>query len=254
MKKVPVFDIKAYRGVKKWFHAFLTSALDGCEWSPSHSGTFSSAESASSRRLIRGQPGKLAGEKNLLFLLEMKPRLLGCRPRSLNSIPTELPRFLTSCPAYTGIFSNFFTEILCGYTCWKKKKQLLRLHLCAQWIGPRRGNSGLRVPPAPGLEVQSFITWPMNVIIKLPQVILFIYCPIHLLLSHDICQNITSSMNTVLEIVESLASLKLVYRSTFQCTEGKWSVVNDFGRYVTFCKDKRGLQPLYVVSHRTRLT
>jgi hypothetical protein len=33
---VSVCTVKAYRGVEIWFHSFLTSTVDGGEWSVSH--------------------------------------------------------------------------------------------------------------------------------------------------------------------------------------------------------------------------
>jgi hypothetical protein len=43
-KTVPVYAIKAYRGIRVQLHLFLTSALDGGECSTLHSGRFSSGK------------------------------------------------------------------------------------------------------------------------------------------------------------------------------------------------------------------
>jgi hypothetical protein len=44
-KSVPVFAINGYRGVKVYFHRFITtSAIDRCEWSISRFGRFTSGE------------------------------------------------------------------------------------------------------------------------------------------------------------------------------------------------------------------
>jgi hypothetical protein len=39
-KDASVHAIKAYKGIEAWLHSFLTSALDGDEWSASRSGRF----------------------------------------------------------------------------------------------------------------------------------------------------------------------------------------------------------------------
>jgi hypothetical protein len=45
---VPVYVRMAYEGVDVWLHAFLTSALDGDEWSASRFDRFNEAKENSS--------------------------------------------------------------------------------------------------------------------------------------------------------------------------------------------------------------
>jgi hypothetical protein len=51
---------EAYWGVELQLHAFLTSALDGGEWSTSRSGCFTPGERALGTRLIGGWVGPRA--------------------------------------------------------------------------------------------------------------------------------------------------------------------------------------------------
>jgi len=43
-KLVPVHDMKAYGVVHTYIHAFLMSALDGCEWPVSYTGCVTNKE------------------------------------------------------------------------------------------------------------------------------------------------------------------------------------------------------------------
>jgi hypothetical protein len=53
--------MKVYWGVKVQLHAFLTSALDGGEWSASHHGRFTPRERAPGTHWIGGWVGPRAG-------------------------------------------------------------------------------------------------------------------------------------------------------------------------------------------------
>jgi hypothetical protein len=53
--------MKTYEGVEVYFHAFLTSALDGGEWSASRLGHFIPGENVSGTDLIGGFVGPRAG-------------------------------------------------------------------------------------------------------------------------------------------------------------------------------------------------
>jgi hypothetical protein len=53
--------MKMYVGVKVYLHAFLTSALDGNEWSASHPGPFTLRERAPGTYWIGGWMGPTAG-------------------------------------------------------------------------------------------------------------------------------------------------------------------------------------------------
>jgi hypothetical protein len=114
---------------------------------------------------------------------------------SLISKPAEIFRFLILRLAHAGIFSNF----LCGYRYSTNKEQLQRQQLCPRQTGLRRGhwwNNG--IPPMLGIEVQSFIPWPITIF-----------------------------------VTTQLASLKLVYRPMFHSTEGKLNATENSERYVS---------------------
>jgi hypothetical protein len=53
--------MKMYWGVEVWLHAFLTSSLDGGEWSASHPGYFTPRERATGTYLKGGWMGPRAG-------------------------------------------------------------------------------------------------------------------------------------------------------------------------------------------------
>jgi hypothetical protein len=55
------YAMKAYWGSEGKLHTFLTSALDGGEWSASHTGCFTPRERASGAHLIGGWVGPRAG-------------------------------------------------------------------------------------------------------------------------------------------------------------------------------------------------
>jgi hypothetical protein len=53
--------MKAYGGVDVYIHIYLTSSLDGAEWSASHSGRFTPGERAPGTLWIVGWVGPRAG-------------------------------------------------------------------------------------------------------------------------------------------------------------------------------------------------
>jgi hypothetical protein len=70
--------MKTYRGVEAYIHAFLTSALDGGEWSASRLGRFAPRERAPGTHWTGGWVGSRAGldtgeEKNSEPLLGIEP-------------------------------------------------------------------------------------------------------------------------------------------------------------------------------------
>jgi hypothetical protein len=69
-------------------HATLTSALNGGEWTVSHFWEKSPCYPLDRRYERYGK------DKNLLSLLRIEPRLLGCLALSLVATPTELSRLL----------------------------------------------------------------------------------------------------------------------------------------------------------------
>jgi hypothetical protein len=82
--------MKMYGEVLIWLHVFLNFALDGGEWSTSRFGRFT-PEVKPTRLPIVKEPGcgpqswsgYYGGEKNLLPLSGIGPRLLSCPVRSL---------------------------------------------------------------------------------------------------------------------------------------------------------------------------
>jgi hypothetical protein len=74
--------------------AFLTSALDGCEWSASRPSLFTLSNHCSYRRLSRlqGQYGHCGEEKNLLSLPGIEQEFLG---QPTCSLVIELPRMIS---------------------------------------------------------------------------------------------------------------------------------------------------------------
>jgi hypothetical protein len=86
--------MKTYRGVEDYRYTFLTSALDGEEWSASRPGCFTPEEKVPSIHWMGtgmgGTPemGLNAVEKNLLPLLGIELRFLGRPPRRLVAIFT----------------------------------------------------------------------------------------------------------------------------------------------------------------------
>jgi len=89
--------MNTYWGVEIWFHAFLTSAPDGGEWSASRTGRLTLGERTLGTHWIGGWMGPRAGlaavakrEIQTLCLTSNPDRPL----RSLVSIPTELSRLL----------------------------------------------------------------------------------------------------------------------------------------------------------------
>jgi hypothetical protein len=90
--------MKMYWVVETYLHAFLTSALDGCEWSASQPGHFTLRERAPSTHWIGGWVGPIGG---LNAVTKKQNPIINPLPQELNpelparrsvTILTELPR------------------------------------------------------------------------------------------------------------------------------------------------------------------
>jgi hypothetical protein len=81
--------MKAYGGVDVYIHIFLTSALDGDEWSASHPGRFTPKEIVPGSHWIGGWVGPRSGLENVerkfltLSGLELRPLDRPARSQSL---------------------------------------------------------------------------------------------------------------------------------------------------------------------------
>lgn len=87
----------ASAGIEVRLHSFLTTTLDGGDWSAELGSWFNSARTAHGTRSIGGifglrdQYGHSEVEKHFVYMLEIDPRYLGRPTRSLVPIPIELP-------------------------------------------------------------------------------------------------------------------------------------------------------------------
>jgi hypothetical protein len=91
----PDHAVKAHGGIEVQLHSFLTSALDGGEWSTSRLGRFTPGKECqypSSRRLggSQGRSGQFTEEKNQLPFPRFET--VDCPTGSLVSLPNTLSR------------------------------------------------------------------------------------------------------------------------------------------------------------------
>jgi hypothetical protein len=135
-----------YGGVEVQPHSFLTSALDGSEYSASRPGRITPAERAPGTHWIRGWVGPRAsldtagakGKRTFIF-----PAGTGRPARSLVTVLTELPRLLvfqcyTPAPNYTKVCQRFpsvrfSNNFVCGssflYACYLPIQNYLYIYM-----------------------------------------------------------------------------------------------------------------------------
>jgi hypothetical protein len=115
------------QGVQVWLHAFLTSALDGGEWSASHPGLFTPRERATGTHCIGGWVGPRTGlgtvvKRKIPLCRDSNPRYEVWWPISRDDFIVSVPVYLQGSPS--------------KYSPWEAKhiNLLVYLRSTPEWI------------------------------------------------------------------------------------------------------------------------